>query len=636
MCGIFGCSYSKKKNAEKMRAEETVRRLAVLSESRGSEAAGTAFVSEDSVHVYKRPETASRMVRSSGFKKFFRPLLPESPQSAFAVFGHSRLVTNGLQALPDNNQPVYANGVTGVHNGIVVNWKDILEKNPGIKMSAGLDSEVFFGLIAARIKSGSGLEAAVSEAFNAIEGSASAAFVPELSKSLVLATNTGSLFYLNKRGEEFLFASERIIPEKVSGLRFDPESPAEIKQIKAGSGIIVDIESGELKPFSINDPETGAPFISDSVKLRMIDSTMESKERRDRLKRCKKCLLPVTMPHISFDEKGVCNYCNEYKPVKLKGPKALAERIDKYKSGNGKECIVALSGGRDSSYGLHYFKNELGMKPVAYTYDWGMVNDLARRNQARMCGALGTEHILVSANIAKKRANVRRNLKAWMKRPELALMPLFTAGDKQFFSLVNRLGKEMRIPLTVWCRNPLEKTRFKTGFAGLKEREGEVYNLSVPDKLRLALYYSKQFILNPGYLNRSLADTAEVYLSAYFTKHDYLFLFDYIPWNEEEIVGTLKKEYNWETADDTETTWRIGDATAPFYNFVYLTVAGFTENDTLRSNQIREGQIDREEALEKVKRENGIRYDSIKWYCDIAGVNFSELVKKVEDIPKLY
>ena len=55
--------------------------------------------------------------------------------------------------------------------------------------------------------------------------------------------------------------------------------------------------------------------------------------------------------------------------------------------------------------------------------------------------------------------------------------------------------------------------------------------------------------------------------------------------------------YDWEKAPDTSTTWRIGDGTAAFYNYVYHLVAGFSEHDTFRSNQIREGQITRVEAL---------------------------------------
>ncbi len=80
-------------------------------------------------------------------------------------------------------------------------------------------------------------------------------------------------------------------------------------------------------------------------------------------------------------------------------------------------------------------------------------------------------------------------------------------------------------------------------------------------------------------------------------KQNYFSLFDYLPWDEAQINSALIDGYEWETSPDTKSTWRIGDGTAPFYNYVYYTVAGFTEYDTFRSNQIREGTIDRESGL---------------------------------------
>jgi hypothetical protein len=65
-------------------------------------------------------------------------------------------------------------------------------------------------------------------------------------------------------------------------------------------------------------------------------------------------------------------------------------------------------------------------------------------------------------------------------------------------------------------------------------------------------------------------------------------------------------------------------------------MAGFTENDTFRSNQIREGIITREEALMHVEKENQPRWDSIKWYCDTIGVDFEETIKIINSAPKLY
>ena len=70
-------------------------------------------------------------------------------------------------------------------------------------------------------------------------------------------------------------------------------------------------------------------------------------------------------------------------------------------------------------------KNELGLNPITYTYDWGMVTDLARRNIARICGKLGVENIIVAANIHWKRMNISKNIKAWLKNPSLGMIPLF-------------------------------------------------------------------------------------------------------------------------------------------------------------------------------------------------------------------
>ncbi|WP_204375664.1 hypothetical protein [Aeromonas veronii] len=65
-------------------------------------------------------------------------------------------------------------------------------------------------------------------------------------------------------------------------------------------------------------------------------------------------------------------------------------------------------------------------------------------------------------------------------------------------------------------------------------------------------------------------------------------------------------------------------------------VAGFTEHDTFRSNQVREGQITREEALKLVEDENQPRYENIKWYLDVLGMDFTEVISIINKIPKTY
>ena len=117
-------------------------------------------------------------------------------------------------------------------------------------------------------------------------------------------------------------------------------------------------------------------------------------------------------------------------------------------------------------------------------------------------------------------------------------------------------------------------------------------------------------------------------------KRDYYHIFDFWRWDEEEINNTLLNEYDWENSD-TSTTWRIGDGTAALYNYIYYT-AGFTEHDTFRSNQIREGDISRDKALELVLDENRPRYQNIRWYLDAIGMDFVETISVINSIPKVY
>jgi glucosamine--fructose-6-phosphate aminotransferase (isomerizing) len=84
-----------------------------------------------------------------------------------------------------------------------------------------------------------------------------------------------------------------------------------------------------------------------------------------------------------------------------------------------------------------------------------------------MCSELKVEHILVSADIAKKRDNIRRNVSAWLEKPALGMIPLFMAGDKQYFYHANDIAKKLRLDTTVLASNPLEKTHFKAGFCGV-------------------------------------------------------------------------------------------------------------------------------------------------------------------------
>ena len=165
------------------------------------------------------------------------------------------------------------------------------------------------------------------------------------------------------------------------------------------------------------------------------------------------------------------------------------------------------------------------------------------------------------------------NIEAWLKKPELFMIPLFMAGDKQFYLHAHKLRKQLGIKLFMFgAGNTLETTDFKVGFANIKNNStgGILTKLKSIDKLRLLSKYGLEFLKNPSYLNKSLFDTFEGFYSSYLLKDDYTYLYHHIPWIESEVESVLMDKYGWEGASDTKTSWRVGDGTAAFYNYIYF------------------------------------------------------------------
>jgi hypothetical protein len=77
-------------------------------------------------------------------------------------------------------------------------------------------------------------------------------------------------------------------------------------------------------------------------------------DRIQALKRCAKCLLPESFPFIEFDDRGVCNYCNNYQLKNQPKPiEELFKLVDPYRRHDrSPDCIVPYSGGRDSTRSL--------------------------------------------------------------------------------------------------------------------------------------------------------------------------------------------------------------------------------------------------------------------------------------------
>jgi len=115
---------------------------------------------------------------------------------------------------------------------------------------------------------------------------------------------------------------------------------------------------------------------------------------------CSRCVQDSTVPGIRFDDEGVCNYCHlhdslcETFPNDDRGEKYLDRIFAKIKKqGKGKkyDCVIGISGGRDSTFLLYKAVVDWGLRPIAVHFNDGFDNPVAGENMLNAVKKLGVE-----------------------------------------------------------------------------------------------------------------------------------------------------------------------------------------------------------------------------------------------------
>lgn len=615
MCGLtyIRCKVTKNTRTELLKYTT---QLIDLSRRRGSDARGIYIFTDESTYELKETSTNKR-----SFKEFIRKIvnMPTLENQHITILAHTRMRTNG--SLDDlNTQPLQNDFLTIAHNGILINedWFDAELIKKGIKKIENNWSDTRKAIHAFNLDvNESHYDSEVERIFSEFDGANNAIVHSQKTNKAYFFTTHGSLFFCQK-DEFFACSSEKLFLENVVGIEASGFS----------KNIVYTFVGGAVKEISKNlktqKLKKAVPTIlveQSKIKRfeeKLIDSTLQV----ENIQRCTSCLMPITTPFINMNNAGECVYCQHEIIDDWTPKKDLSELVENLS--RQKRVLFPFSGGRDSSFGLAKLRELYDGEIIAYTYDWGMVTDLARRNISSLCGQYGIEHVLISADINKKLLNVKKNISAWLKKPNLGVVPLFMAGDKQYFYYINKLMSERDVDLAFLCSNPFERTNFKTGFCGVdvnKSNQASYHAINSFDKIKMIAFYAAQFVKNPRYVNTSLLDTAGAFISYYGIEHNYLSFFDYYQWREDEVESALIDDLRWEFSADTDSSWRIGDGTAPFYNYIYLQMAGFTENDALRSNQVRAGHLSRDEAFKLLVNDNKNRAESLYWYFERLGLD---------------
>ena len=115
---------------------------------------------------------------------------------------------------------------------------------------------------------------------------------------------------------------------------------------------------------------------------------------------CTRCCLPESSPNIKFDEFGICNACrSSEQKMRInweKREKILKKILEYYKnnSKSGYDCMVPISGGKDSIYQLHVLKHKYNMNPLAVTFSHNWFTKTGIDNLNTSIEKLDVDHIM--------------------------------------------------------------------------------------------------------------------------------------------------------------------------------------------------------------------------------------------------
>jgi hypothetical protein len=447
----------------------------------------------------------------------------------------------------------------------------------------------------------------------------------------MIYSNVSGLFLSkNSRGTIFV-ASEEIFLKSIGAKNIQQIPINEIKLFKFNRDRIeIDIVD-DLSKDSVRI-ETNRKSLSkiDFHTAELIEKFVESRKPKAR---CSRCLLPQNFPKMSFDIEGVCEFCLHYRPPKVKGDQELSKRVfEKNKKG---KVLVNLSGGRDSSFALIQAHN-LKLKPISFTYDWGFVSTAARENMAELCGRLGCQHIVVSPNLVELRKTTKEMLNAWLKVFDPATIPMLMAGDKPLLSTSMQISREHGGLPILHGDHAMETTHFKSALAGAKygtlSASGSVsYKVDLASLFRMAFSYFKVLLRARSRRLEILALLIKSAFIYYAPTHKFISVFDYIEWDEGKIDSELEL-WGWRSNQQgIGNKWRMGDSTAPLYNFLYLLTIGYTENDCLIANQIRSGKLELDKGLNRIAELNKIDFLGIESYLNLLELDSDKFWRTIQE-----
>jgi 3'-phosphoadenosine 5'-phosphosulfate sulfotransferase (PAPS reductase)/FAD synthetase len=333
--------------------------------------------------------------------------------------------------------------------------------------------------------------------------------------------------------------------------------------------------------------------------------------------------MPESYANSNFKD-GKCVFCRNHESIpkisrRYLGEGKLLELLISRKNKK-YDCVVPISGGKDSSYVLLFIAQKLKLKPLAVFFDNGFSSDIGKRNVLNLCRQLNVDLSIGKATVFRKKF-VEEALYASKYIGKFIGICANCENNNRTFVINEALRK--KIPFIVWGSTDFEDSAkrlskhaastFRSEFGTIKSMFRSmlvstigllIKPLSITKKCRL-IFHNFKHILYCSLDNIQM--NAPEGWKKYFPflevsfrrkKIEIVYFFDFIKYDPFEQIEILKKN-GWRSVSKKEA--KLDCVLHCFGNYNHLKENGITSDGAYYATLVRNGLLTRSEALEKEK-----------------------------------
>lgn len=320
------------------------------------------------------------------------------------------------------------------------------------------------------------------------------------------------------------------------------------------------------------------------------------------MKFCNRCVYPENHPlNIIFDEDGICSGCRIHEEKDFLNWTEREEKLSyilnsyKNKSGNSYDCIIPVSGARDSYFIVHIIKNIYKMNPLLVTYNKHYNTDLGIRNLANLRIKFDCDIITLTVSPEK----VKKITRATMRK--LGSIYWHCIAGQTVFPI--QIAVKFKIPLIIW---------------GAHQGIDQVGMFSHLDEVEMTRKYRKEHDLM-GYEAEDLIDDFDNIEYTDIKQYCYpdnieiesvgirgIYLNNYIRWDSISQHNEMIKLYDYENSKQTRTFDIYNDVDcfnySDIHDYIKYLKYGFSKVSDHATREIRLKKITRNQGINLIKK----------------------------------